>query len=417
MPIILRNVPSITDVEKMISCLKSLGKKINYIDKNTIQLIHQDIAELVIPEEARETRASIVLITPVLAHYQKVILPLPGGCAIGKRPINFHIDALKAFGVDVDEQINSLICTRGSNRLQANTIKFPGKTVTGTENAIMAAVLAEGTTFIQNAAVEPEIDDLINFLNLLGCKITGIGTETLKITGVDSLHETIDYSIMTDRIEAGTYLVAAAITGGHVRVKPINPQNLSAVLSALESMGAVIHRKQDSVTLSMNTDSRHTLNIVTQPFPGFPTDMQSMFLSLMTQLKGKSLIQETIFENRFQIVTELKKMGANIEVVDDKALVDGGTLLKAAAVNATDLRSGGALVCAALAANGTSTVFGIDFILRGYEDFVLKLKGLGAQIKLIKPVDATQHLRFFNSHNLQTSTTQDQSKNKTPVFK
>ncbi len=398
-PVILTNLPRITDIKKMLSCLTAVGKKIKYIDPHSIQINHQDINELIIPDEARGIRGSILLLGPLLAHYSKVTLPLPGGCAIGKRPIDLHISALQALGVDIVEQNDTLICTRRFNRLQGNTIKFSIKTVTGTENVIMAAVLAQGTTLIQNAAVEPEIDDLIRFLNMLGANIKGTGTETIEITGVESLLRCSNYPIMSDRIEAGTYLIAAAITGGRVTVRPIDSRNLGSVLIALKSAGASIECNHESITLDMRSANKHSVTIETQPYPGFPTDMQSLFLSLATTLNETSTIKETIFENRFLIAQELQKMGAEINVLDNTASIKGGNRLNGAALKATDLRSGAALVCAALAAKGTSIITKIEYIERGYEALVLKLKELGAQISVVYPEPQvnTGSFRFFDS--------------------
>lgn len=402
-PIHLHNLPRITDIENMLHCIGFLGKTITYSDPHSIQLVHKPFDELVIPvEAATKIRASIVLLGPLLARYSKVILPLPGGCSIGKRPIDFHLTALRTMGVDIIEQENSLICTRRFSRLKAATIKFPSKTVTGTENLIMAAVLAEGTTTICNAAMEPEVFDLINFLNQLGADIKGAGTETLEIKGVEMLHGCAPYSIIADRIEAGTYLVAAAITGGCVRVKGINSDSLTAILDVLQTAGATISYEPDSVQIDMKGGKLGSFHLITQPFPGFPTDMQSLFLSLATVSNGQSSIRETLFENRFQVAQELQKMGAHITLSGNMAQISGVEELKAALVNATDLRSGAALVCAALIASGTTQIVGIHYIERGYEDLILKLNDLGATITLSNKnktgkIQSIHHAKFFQS--------------------
>lgn len=382
-PVTLKNVPEITDVKKMCQCLGFLGKKIRYLGDNSLQIESQAIDKLYIPTEARDIRASILLLGPLLAKHKQISLPLPGGCVIGKRPIDFHINALNDLGVDVVKQEDTLICTRRYDKLKANTINFPGKTVTGTENIIMAAILAEGTTRIQNAAMEPEIADLIDFLNKIGADIKRTSDETIEITGVSHLHGCQDYSIIGDRIEAGTYLVAAAITEGCVTVKGINPQHMEATLTILKQSGAKIDLGSDTVTLEMK--DKRCIDLVTEPFPGVPTDMQSLFLSLATTLPGTSMLRETIFESRFQIASELQKMGAKIDVRNDTAQVTGPTLLQANTVHATDLRSGAAIVCTALAVKGTTVISGVEYIERGYEKLVPKLIELGAKISLIKP--------------------------------
>lgn len=381
----LSNIPQITDIEKMLLCLNALGKKIDNLDSHTIQIESQNAIEVTIPNEARDIRGSILLLGSLLASHKKIILPLPGGCDIGSRPIDLHISALTAFGVDIVEEDNVLICTRQFDRLKATTVNFSKKTVTGTENVIMAAVLAEGTTLIQNAALEPEIDDLIRFLNLLGADIKGMGTESLEIVGVASLLGCMNYSIMSDRIEAGTYLVAAAITGGCITVNGISPQSIEAILKTLALAGAHIDYTDMTITLDMKNKTTKAIHLVTESHPGLPTDMQSLFLTLATMLTGASTIKETIFENRFQVVSELQKMGAEVTIETDTAHIKGSALLKGAYVQATDLRSGAALICAALAAEGISYLTKIKYIERGYEAIVLKLKELGAQINLFKP--------------------------------
>lgn len=380
----LNNLPNVSDIDDMLVCLYALGKKIKETSKNTVQLTQEPVDEISIPEtNARKIRGSILLLGPLIARFSKVILPLPGGCNIGKRPIDLHIKALTALGVDILETEEALICTRKSARLQANTIHFSSKTVTGTENAIMAAVLAEGTSIIHNAAMEPEISDLIQFLNQLGARITGGGTETIVIEGVEKLHGCDGYGIMADRIEAGTYLVAAAITKGSVRLNGVNQEHLTAALDVLRCAGAKIECSADTILIDMTMGPKQSIQLTTQPYPGFPTDLQSPFLSLATLLPGQSFLSETLFENRFLMVQELQKMGALISVNSNTAIVNGCDHLHGAQVEATDLRSGAALVCASLAAKGVTHVNGIRFIERGYEGMIEKLQILGAQIELM----------------------------------
>ncbi|MFC3908076.1 UDP-N-acetylglucosamine 1-carboxyvinyltransferase [Legionella dresdenensis] len=392
-PIQLDNLPAITDISLLLNCLKAIGKQWVYIGDNSVQITHKPLLEPHIPAEfASKIRGSIVLLGPLLARCPKVILPLPGGCAIGKRPVDLHIMALKALGADIIEEGNYLICTRQTGRLKGNTIHFKEKTVTGTENAIMAASLADGETCIQNAAREPEVVALADFLNQLGANIKGAGTDAITIIGVEKLNGCSQYPIIPDRIEAGTFLIAAAITQGCITIKDVNPQHLTTILKLLLEAGAEIQCGTDSIKINMQHVKSAAFNIVTQPFPGFPTDLQSLCLSLATIADGQSVLCETLFESRFQIVEELLKMGAKITIEENTARITGVQQLKAARVKATDLRSGAALVCAGLAAQGTTQISGIHLIERGYEDLIRKLTALGAQIQRI---DLPHCPRFF----------------------
>jgi UDP-N-acetylglucosamine 1-carboxyvinyltransferase len=385
-PTVVSNIPKISDIQHLLDCLTALGKKIEQHDTNTITLSSSVYESLVIPEEpARKIRGSILLLGPLIARHKKVILPRPGGCKIGGRSIDQHIMAIKAFGVDITESESHIECSRRGDRLQANTISFDLKTVTGTENAIMAAVLANGTSIIKNAATEPEIQDLINFLNTLGAKISWTCNDSLMIEGVEALNGCHNYSIVGDRIEAGTFLVAAAITGGSICVKGVSPVNLDSCLSVLETIGAKIRREKTAIYLDMPSDcERKPFSLITSPYPGFPTDLQSVFLSLSTTLNGKSTLVEEVFENRFILVDELRKMGASICLEGKSASVVVQPKLKGATVKAPDLRSGAALVCAALAAEGETRITAIENIERGYENILLKLRKLGARISMVQ---------------------------------
>lgn len=389
-PIRLKNLPQITDVENMLYCMQSLGKKISY-SSDGLLLMHQKINELIIPaERAQKIRGSILFLGPLLARNASVTLPLPGGCSIGQRPIDLHLKALAEFGVDIIEQTDALICTRRYSRLKASNIHFDKTTVTGSENAIMAAVLADGISMLHNVAIEPEVIDLIHFLNQMGASIKGIGTRILEITGVDKLHGCGQYSIISDRIEAGTYLVAAAITQGCVLVKGVNPQHLTVIVDVLRSAGAQINCSSDSIQIDMRTGETRAINVVTEPFPGFPTDMQSTFMSLATILNGRSSVCETMFENRFRLIKELHKMGAEITINGNTAQVSGVSHLNAAKVEATDLRSGAALICSALAAKGITQLEGVHYIERGYESIIEKLQALGAHITIRSTISASE---------------------------
>lgn len=385
-PISLSNVPNISDIHALVNCLSCVGKEITETKKNVLTIKSTNCDTFIIPEaEARKIRGSIVLLGPLMARYQHIVLPLPGGCSIGTRPIDQHILALNTLGVEVVEYEDRIECTRKSKRLQAGTIDFTLRTVTGSENAIMAAVLADGVTTIHNVAREPEVIDLIHFLNKLGAAIVWRNEDSIEITGVEYLSGCEHYSIMGDRIEAGTYLVAAAITRGSIHVRGIAPEFLAPSLEILGESGALIQLDKDGIYLETPMRTLKGFQLVTRPYPGFPTDLQSVFLSFATMVSGESTLCETLFENRFLLVDELRKMGAAVEVNGNTVLVSGGCQLKAAEVVATDLRSGAALVCAALAAQGATLISNIHFIQRGYENLVPKLQSLGANIEEVLP--------------------------------
>jgi UDP-N-acetylglucosamine 1-carboxyvinyltransferase len=395
-PVYLGNIPFITDVEDMFECLTALGKNIHRLNNDCLLLPASEPHNIIIPDIASKIRASLLLLGPLMARHAAIQLPQPGGCLIGERPIDLHILALQGFGVDVEKQDSFLTGKRLCARLTAHTIEFPKKTVTGTENAIMAATLADGITTINNAAAEPEIIDLCNFLTQLGASITGAGTDSIQIEGREYLSGCANYAIMPDRIEASTYLVAAATTRGCVKVTNINPSLLTTTLDALQTAGAAISVEHNAVQVDMRKKESKPINLMTAPFPGLPTDIQSTLLSLATTLDGKSAISETIFENRFQMVPELQKMGAQISIEGNTAHISGGSALQAASLEAMDLRSGVALVCAALAAEGTSFIAGIHHIERGYEALVTKLQTLGANISRIN-LPAPHQPGFFKT--------------------
>ena len=323
-------------------------------------------------------RASVLVLGPLLSRLGKARISLPGGCAIGERPIDLHLKALRAMGVDVNLEHGYVVAR--ADRIRGADITFAISTVTGTENMMMAAVRAEGVTTLHNAAKEPEVVDLANFLNLMGARIEGAGTNTITITGVRELHPiSSGYSIIPDRIESGTLLIAAAITKGRVRIKGCNAGHIEAIIHKLQDSGMGIEQGGEDLVARGN-DHVRSVDITTMPFPGFPTDMQAQFMALMCLADGLSVIRETIFENRFMHVSELRRMGADIQINGGQAVVKGTGHLSGAQVMATDLRASASLVLAGLAAQGRTEVSRVYHLDRGYQDLDLKLSSLGARI-------------------------------------
>jgi UDP-N-acetylglucosamine 1-carboxyvinyltransferase len=328
-------------------------------------------------ELVKTMRASILVLGPLVARYGRARIALPGGCAIGSRPVNFHLDALEQLGAKIILRNGYIEAT--ANELVGTKIKFDGITVTGTENIMMAACLAKGTTYLTNVAKEPEIEDLANLLNAMGADVQGAGTDEIVINGVSNLHGT-SFSIPADRIEAGTYLVAAAVTKGNVNVDGINPERLSKVIQKLEESGADISMTNNSIALSMENSELKPVDITTAPFPEFPTDMQAQFSVMNAIANGTSNIYETVFENRFMHIQELNRMGCDIEINGNQAVIKGVKSLYGAEVMATDLRASASLILAGLCAEGQTTVSRIYHIDRGYERIEEKLNYLGAEI-------------------------------------
>lgn len=377
-PVIVRNVPHLQDVTTTMALLAELGAQITVDDKLAVHVNANDIHNLVAPYHLVKTmRASILALGPLVARFGEAVVSLPGGCAIGSRPVDLHLRGLEAMGADIHID-KGYIYAKTSQRLQSATILFDKVTVTGTENLMMAAVLAKGTTLLKNAAREPEVVDLANFLNCLGAKISGAGTETLEIEGVERLHGG-EYSIIPDRIEAGTYLVAAAMTQGDVKLKNVRHELLESILFKLTETGADITTGDDWIRLQMPTRPK-AVNIRTAPFPAFPTDMQAQFMALNAVADGTSTITETIFENRFMHALELQRMGAKIHLEGNTAICSGVDKLNGAPVMATDLRASAGLVLAALVADGKTVIDRIYHIDRGYECIEEKLSQLGANI-------------------------------------
>lgn len=377
----ISNVPKLKDVETMILLLSKLGAQISVDNDNNIQVNANTVNELVAPYELVKTmRASILVLGPLLARFGKADVSLPGGCAIGTRPVDLHLNALKTMGAEITVENGFIKARVKGKRLIGKTLVFDTVTVGGTENIIMAGVLANGKTVIKNAAREPEVVDLVNFLNSLGAKITGAGTATIEIEGVTSLGGG-DYSVMPDRIEAGTYLIAGAITKGNVTVKNVKPDNLLSLLCKFEEAGAAISIGENWVNLNMNRLRPQAVNIATAPYPGFPTDMQAQFMVLNAIAQGSSTIVENIFENRFMHVQELQRMGAQIRLHGNTSLITGIEKLTGAPVMATDLRASASLILAGLVGENETSVERIYHVDRGYERIEEKFSNLGADIK------------------------------------
>jgi UDP-N-acetylglucosamine 1-carboxyvinyltransferase len=373
------NVPHLQDVTTMIELLGRMGVSVTIDDKMRVEVDAGTIKDHVAPYElVRTMRASILVLGPLLARFGQADVSLPGGCAIGARPVNIHVDGLQQLGADILIE-NGYIRARAS-RLRGARLVLETVTVTGTENLLMAATLAEGETVIENAAREPEVVDLADFLNAMGAKIRGAGTDTIVIEGVERLRGA-SYDVLPDRIESGTYLVAGAITGGRVRVKGTRPDHLDAVLAKLREAGASVEVGDSWIALDMHGQRPRAVDIRTAPYPAFPTDMQAQFAALNTVADGVGAVTETIFENRFMHMLEMRRLGADIRIEGSTAIIRGVPKLTAAPVMATDLRASASLVLAGLIARGATEIHRIYHIDRGYECIEEKLEQLGARIK------------------------------------
>lgn len=379
----IANVPHLRDVTTMMELLGQLGAVLTVDEKMNIQIDASRVNNLVAPYELVKTmRASILVLGPLLARFGQADVSLPGGCAIGTRPVDLHLKALRLMGAEIEVQNGFIKARCKQERLQGCTILFDTVTVTGTENLLMAAVLAKGTTTIKNAAREPEVADLANFLISMGAQISGVGTSTLVIEGVESLSGG-SYSVMPDRIEAGTYLVAGAITRGRVTARKVKPDTLLSVLCKFEEAGAELTFGEDFITLDMHGQRATSVDISTAPFPAFPTDMQAQFMALNCVANGTASVIENIFENRFMHVQELQRMGARIRVNGNTCMVTGVERLMGAPVMATDLRASASLILAGLSAEGQTTVERVYHVDRGYERIEEKLNLLGASIERV----------------------------------
>jgi UDP-N-acetylglucosamine 1-carboxyvinyltransferase len=373
---VLKNIPSLSDISIMCDILCSLGASVckdneMIVDTKSINRFSAS------PELCTRIRASFLIAGPLLARFGRAEVPLPGGCRIGSRPVDLHLKGFKALGADyiIEDGYVKLSC----KKLRGANIYLDFPSVGATQNIIMAACLADGTTVIENSASEPEIVDLADFLNKCGAKVLGAGTDTISIKGVNELHP-CTHTIIPDRIEAGTFMVGAALTGGSIRLKNVNCAHLSAISSKLTEAGAKIEEFSDELSIICPKINKHT-DVKTLPFPGFPTDMQPQFAALMCQSDGTSVITETVFENRFMYIPELVRMNADIKLDGRCAIIKGGAQLVGAKVRATDLRAGAALVLAGLCAEGKTIVTDSHYIDRGYDSFAQKLQSLGADVE------------------------------------
>jgi len=381
-PVTVGNLPHLQDVTTLIELLGRMGVHVVIDDRMNVEVNATTIKELTAPYELVKTmRASILVLGPMVAHFGKASVSLPGGCAIGSRPVDIHLRGLEAMGADI-EVANGYVHASVEGRLKGARIVMDTVTVTGTENLMMAAALAEGTTYLENAAREPEVVDLADFINTMGGKVLGAGTDTITIEGVERLHGG-HHEVIADRIETGTYLIAAAITGGRIKTKDTVPGILDAVLQKLEEAGAKITTGDDWIELDMEGRRPKAISLRTAPYPAMPTDMQAQFMALNLIAEGTGTIVETVFENRFMHVQEMNRMGADIEVQGNTAICRGVDQLTGAPVMATDLRASASLVIAALAAEGETTVDRIYHIDRGYECIEEKLQSLGAVIRRV----------------------------------
>ncbi len=376
--VVLKNLPYLQDITTMFELLGSMGAEILLDENMDFTISSFDLKDIQARYELVKTmRASILVLGPLVAKYGKARIALPGGCAIGSRPVNYHLDALKQLGAKI--KLKNGYIEASANKLVGSNIRFDGVTVTGTENIMMAASLAQGVTVLTNVAKEPEIIDLADMLNSMGADIKGAGTDEITIKGVNELFGT-SFTIPADRIEAGTYLVAAAVTNGSITIDGINPNRLMKVINMIERSGPKISFDDNSISISMNKDRPDPVDITTAPFPEFPTDMQAQFSVINAISSGVSNIYETVFENRFMHILELNRMGCDIEVKGNHAIIKGVESIYGAEVMATDLRASASLILAGLCAKGETVVDRIYHIDRGYERIEEKLNYLGANI-------------------------------------
>ena len=379
---ILRNVPALKDIKTLSKVLEKLGLEVENLDKNTLKVVNKGLASIEATYDLVKTmRASFTVMGPIIAHEKRAKVSLPGGCAIGARPVDLHLKGFEALGCVI--QIHHGYVEANATELKGAKIVLDFPSVGATENIVMAAVKAKGQTILENAAIEPEVEDLCNFLVSMGAKIEGIGTSKIIIDGVETLTPG-EYNIIPDRIEAGTYLVLSILSEGTVKLKGAIREHMDSYLAKLEEMGAVIKEEGDLMWIETSVKELKPVRVKTMPHPGFPTDLQAQIMTLMSIVKGTSEIKETIFENRFMHVPELNRMGANIKTDGNSAWIEGVEKFESAEVMASDLRAGASLVIAALYAEGETLVTRIYHIDRGYESLETKLEKLGAEIKRIK---------------------------------
>ena len=386
---IIENMPDVRDTNVMLQAIESIGGKVERKDRHTVSISGHNIVDQTIDTDyIKKIRASYYLLGALLGKYKKAQVTLPGGCNIGLRPIDQHIKGFKALGASVRIEHGMIIAE--AETLKGAHIYMDVVTVGATINVMMAAAMAEGQTIIENAAKEPHVVDVANFLNTMGANIKGAGTDVIRIKGVARLHGN-EYAIIPDQIEAGTFMFAAAVTKGDITVKNVIPKHLESISAKLEEIGCEVEESDDAVRVVATKQLSHT-HVKTLPYPGFPTDMQPQITVALGLSKGTSIVTESIFENRFKYVDELTRMGADIKVEGNTAIIDGVTGYTGASISAPDLRAGAALVLAGLAADGITVIDDIKYIQRGYEDFHLKLQSLGGQIEL---VDSEKELQKF----------------------
>ena len=390
--VIIENLPDVRDVNVMLEALKEIGARVDRTDRHTVTINASDVSAVSIDDEfIRKIRASYYFIGALLGKYHRACVPLPGGCAIGSRPIGQHIKGFRALGTEVQIR-NGCVQAEAKNGLTAAHIYLDVVSVGATINIMLAASLAEGRTIIENVAKEPHIVDVANFLNSMGANIKGAGTDTIRIQGVKRLHGT-DYPVIPDQIEAGTFMCAAAATRGDILIKNVIPKHLESISAKLLEMGNTIYEYDEAVRVIGSQHQRAT-DVKTLPYPGFPTDMQPQISVTLALASGTSVVTESIFENRFKYVDELARMGSSIKVEGNVSVIDGVPNFTGASVNALDLRAGAALVIAGLSAEGITVVNEIGFIQRGYEHFEQKLQKLGAQIELVSNDREAQKFRL-----------------------
>ena len=389
--VLIENMPDVRDTNILLQAMQSIGVIVERVDRHSVKINASLIHELVIEDDyIKKIRASYYLLGALLGKYNKAEVALPGGCNIGSRPIDQHIKGFKALGADVRIE-HGLIITE-AEKLKGSHLYMDVVSVGATINVMMAAAMADGMTIIENAAKEPHVVDLANFLNSMGANIKGAGTDVIRIRGVERLHKT-EYTIIPDQIEAGTFMFAAAATRGDVTVQNVIPKHLESISAKLREIGCEVEESDDAVRVVASRPLNHT-HVKTLPYPGFPTDMQPQITVALGLSQGTSIVTESIFENRFKYVDELTRMGANIKVEGNTAIIDGVGRYTGASITAPDLRAGAALVIAALAAEGISTVDDIRYIERGYENFPEKLRGLGAMIEKVDNERDVKKFRF-----------------------
>ena len=384
---VIENLPRIADVRSYVTTLNSLGAKCDFIDDQTLRIDATEITDFhADSEDVRKMRASYYLMGALLGRFKQAVVALPGGCNFGSRPINLHLSGLKALGAHISEDYEHGVISLKADKLVGTSIFLDTASVGATINIMLAAVYAEGVTTIENAAKEPHIVDTANFLNMMGAKVKGAGTDVIRITGVKELHSA-QYMIIPDQIEAGTYMIAAAVCGGDVKISNLIPKHMDSLTAKLKEAGCKIEEGDDYIRV-VSDGNLKAINVKTMAYPGFPTDLQPQMAVLLCKASGTSVLIENVWENRFQYVTELRRLGCDITVDGRKAVIIGQPVLNGADVSATDLRAGAAMVIAGLCANGETRIGNVKYIDRGYERIEHKLRSLGADIERVDEPNA-----------------------------